>query len=63
MQLHQQRVVDEKNELADKLTKLNNFIGGTVFYDLLPAERIRVAKQAGVMKDYLDILNERIAAF
>lgn len=64
MQPHQQRVVDEKDELADKLTKLNDFIGGNNIYDSLPAdERNRLARQAFVMKDYLDILNERIAAF
>lgn len=64
MQPHQQRVVDEKDELAEKLTKLNDFIGGNNIYDSLPAdERNRLARQAFVMKDYLDILNERIAAF
>lgn len=63
MQPHQQRVVIEKDELADKLTKLNLFIGGEMFNSLPSDERIRLAKQAEVMKDYLDILNARIAAF
>jgi hypothetical protein len=60
---HQQRVVDEKSELASKLEKLNTFISGTFFEGLPEAERIRLARQAVVMKDYLDILNDRIAAF
>jgi len=63
MQPHQQRVVTEKDELAEKLTKLNAFIGGSVFNGLPETERIRLARQGVVMKDYLDILNERIAAF
>ena len=63
MPSHQQRVVDEKNDLAKKLTRLNAFIGGTI-YDSLPAdERYRLCGQATVMKDYLDILNDRIKAF
>jgi hypothetical protein len=63
MQPHQHRVVTEKDELADKLTKLNAFIGGTIYSGLPEEERIRLARQAVAMKDYLDILNERIAAF
>ena len=62
-QPHQQRVVDEKAELDSKLEKLNTFIGGTFYEGLPEAERIRLAKQAGAMKDYSDILSERIAAF
>lgn len=63
MQAHQQRVVDEKRELADKLTKLNAFIGSKVYIGLPEDEQFRLARQAGIMKDYLDILNDRINAF
>lgn len=63
MQPHQQRVVDERDDLADKLTKLNSFIGKDMFNSLPAEERIRLARQATVMKDYLDILNDRINAF
>lgn len=63
MQPHQQRVVTERDELAEKLTKLNSFIGGEIFNGLPADERVRLAKQAGLMKDYIDILNERIEAF
>jgi hypothetical protein len=63
MQPHQQRVVDEKNELDSKLAKLNSFIGGEIFHSLPAEERIRLAKQAGIMKDYSDVLSERISVF
>ena len=63
MQPHQQRVVTEKDELADKLTKLNAFIGTEIYNSLPSDEKIRLARQACIMKDYLYILNERIAAF
>ena len=36
MQPHQQRVVDEKDELSDKLNKLNVFIGGTIYMEAFP---------------------------
>ena len=63
MQPHQQRVVDEKSELAEKLTKLKAFIGGVIYESLPSEERARLVLQANAMKDYLDILNERILAF
>jgi hypothetical protein len=62
MQPHQQRVVEEKDALAEKLTKLNSFIGGTIYDSLSADERNRLCRQAAVMKDYLDILNDRINA-
>ena len=63
MQPHQERVLLEKVELDQKLTKLTTFIqGGT--YQLLPAEeQVRLNKQARIMKDYSTVLAERIAAF
>lgn len=63
MQAHQERVVAEKTELDEKLAKLNIFIGGKVFATLPDGEQIRLARQANVMKDYSDVLSERIAAF
>lgn len=62
-QPHQQRVVDEKAELDSKLEKLNTFLGGTFYEGLPEAERLRLARQGCVMKDYSDILSDRIAAF
>jgi hypothetical protein len=63
MKPFQQRVVTERDELAEKLTSLDSFIGGEIFTVIPAEEKIRLAKQAGVMKEYLDILNDRINAF
>lgn len=65
LQPFQQRVVDERNELAERLNKLNafmdsaSFTDGSVAYD----ERRRLRRQAEAMSPYLAILNERIGAF
>jgi len=63
MQPHQERVVTEKSELDEKLTKLNAFIGGKTYEALPEAERIRLARQANIMHEYSFVLAERIAAF
>ena len=63
MKPFQQRVVTERDELAEKLTSLDSFIGGEILKVIPAEEKIRLAKQAGVMKEYLDILNDRINAF
>jgi len=63
MKPFQQRVVTERDELAEKLTSLDSFIGGEIFKVIPAEEKIRLAKQAVVMKEYLDILNDRINAF
>lgn len=61
---HQQRVVDEKKELDDKLQKLNTFITSEKFTDLVGgSERYRLIRQADLMKRYSEVLGERIAAF
>ena len=62
---HQQRVIDELNELSIKLTALNGFIGNTEnFCALCDAdEQGRLLHQQVVMQDYVAILQERIAAF
>ena len=77
MQPHQERVVAEKTEvdaskatLDDRLTKLDAFIGGSIFTSLPEDERARLAYQANVMTDisrsmaqYSSVLDARIAAF
>ena len=63
LQPHQQRVVAEKAELDEKLTKLDAF-GRTPLFALLPAdEQGRLNRQHSVMEQYSAILGERIAAF
>lgn len=62
---HQQRVLDEKRELDDKLQKLSTFISSENFSNIVQdeAERGRLVCQEEVMKDYSAILAERIEAF
>jgi hypothetical protein len=64
MQPHQQRVVDEKKELDEKLDKLKTFIGTSRVFEGLPAdERFQLGRQFDVMAEYSAILSQRIAAF
>ena len=60
---HQQRVVDERAELADRLARLHDFLRTPAFSALAVAERLRLRNQAHFMTGYLDVLAERIAAF
>lgn len=63
MQPHQQRVVDEKNELDEKLAKLKMFFDTDLFSKLDDAERGRLIRQSTIMDAYSAILYERIACF
>ena len=60
---HEQRVVDEKAELDEKLQKLLTFHGSATFAGLPDAEQDRLIRQSVVMGEYSAILGERIAAF
>lgn len=62
---HQQRVLDEKRELDEKLQKLTAFISSDKFVTIVPDEdeRGRLVCQEETMKVYSAILAERIAAF
>lgn len=62
---HQQRVIDERDELSNKLTKLNAFINSDGFTKTVKdlRERDRLILQKFIMTRYLEILNERITAF
>ena len=62
---HQQRVVQEKEELDEKLSKLSAFIDSPNF-TITVKDEIEIARlvcQEEIMKDYSKILAERIAAF
>lgn len=64
MEAHQQRVVDEKSELADKHEKLKVFIDESPIYAGLPdAEKQRLVRQSLYMALYSNVLDERIHAF
>ena len=62
---HQQRVVQEKEELDEKLSKLSAFIDSPNFTITVKDknEIARLVCQEQIMKDYSEILAERIAAF
>jgi len=63
MQPHQQRVVDEYNELFEKTTKLGLFFGTKIFTGLDAAEQDRLDRQWQLMQQYGQVLSERISAF
>jgi hypothetical protein len=64
LQPQKKKNVTERNELNDKLIALKGFIKGSlVFQDLPEEEKNRLKRQAEVMTEYSDILQERINAF
>lgn len=60
---YQQRVVDEKKDLDEKLAKLQAFGRTEVYRNLPEDEQDRLSRQYDVMYSYSCILGERIAAF
>lgn len=63
LQPHQQRVVDEYNELCDKLNKLQEFINKSqpTFIDDLNWDLLK--QQYGIMSAYATLLSKRIDLF
>jgi hypothetical protein len=59
----EKRVVREKEALDDKIFNLGLFVAGDLFATLEKAERSRLTRQLRCMKDYSEILGERIANF
>lgn len=62
-QPHQQRVVDEKSELDEKIGKLVPFLTSKIYAGLPSDEQERLGRQLGLMQQYSSVLNERISAF
>jgi hypothetical protein len=61
---HQQRIVDEKAQNDERLSKLVDFIKTNPVFDKLPdAERLRLTRQHRIMDELSNVLGERIAAF
>ena len=63
---HAQRVIGEKAQLQDKVTKLRAFVGSSPFMALTGLERDQLTDQLGAMEHYLSALSAlsaRIAAF
>jgi len=59
LQPHQQRVVTEKEELAEKLVKLLSVFQTPIFAGLSEAEQSRLRNQARFMDGYAAVLEER----
>ena len=67
---HQQRVIDERDQLAERLAKLQAFIEAepkdgavSLFGSLDDSERLDMRQQQFHMASYLACLNSRIARF
>lgn len=63
LQPHEQRVVEEKAQLDERLGKLFAFFQTETFTGLSEAERSRLRNQARFMDGYAAVLEERISAF
>jgi len=63
MEAYQQRVVDEKKELDERLGKLADFLWTPTFKALPGPERFRLIAQSELMQQLSMILGQRIAAF
>lgn len=63
LQPHQQRVVNEKAELDDRLSKLQAFVENPKFISIDTGEQRRLLEQRNIMLAFSDILGDRIAAF
>lgn len=61
LQPHQQRVVEERNALLEKIAKLEAFIVSNPQFQMLPSlEQSHLNMQNSIMRLYLNILNLRI---
>ena len=62
---HQQRVIEEKRELDEKIQKLTAFIYSEKFVSIVSDEdeRLRLLQQDEVMRQYSRVLCNRIASF
>lgn len=55
-----ERIVVEKDELQDKVTKLENFVTGEKFKELKGLEQVYLKEQLKFMRGYLSVLRQRI---
>lgn len=60
---YQQRVIDERDELAARLGKLEAYLMGAAFTLLPPEDQALLHIQAALMKTYCETLEKRIARF
>lgn len=57
---YQQRLIGEEVQLRSMTEKLSNFIGSEVFHSLPNVEKAALTHQHGIMRQYLDVLQDRI---
>jgi hypothetical protein len=57
---HQQRVINEADELEQRLIKLKMFIENVSFNAINERQKGLLIRQAAMMNGYLDILKQRI---
>ena len=55
-----ERMIVEKNELQDKVTKLEKFLNGEKFRELRGLEQVYLKEQLKFMRGYLSVLRQRI---
>ena len=63
LQPYQRRVVDERDDLEIKASKLQDFILSDKFSSVPADERQRLVLQRNLMDAYVIVLDQRIAAF
>ena len=63
METYQKRVVREKLELDEKLKRLKDFLLGDRKKEVPLVELERLQRQSVAMKEYSEILGERIEGF
>lgn len=53
-------MITEKDELQDRVTKLENFVNGEKFKELKGLEQVYLKEQLKFMRGYLSVLRQRI---
>lgn len=60
METFVERMITEKDELQDRVTKLENFVNEEKFKELKGLEQVYLKEQLKFMKGYLSVLRQRI---
>jgi hypothetical protein len=60
---HEDRVIEEAEQLENKLKLLRQFTASLTFVAIQVDEQVRLLRQAQYMTQYLGVLKERIEAF
>lgn len=60
---HQERVITEQKDLANKLDRLKEFAASEAFNALPAEEQDRLLRQAAIMDQYVTVLGDLISAF